>query len=492
MNKFNVKGATWDSLFLTLAKVLTMVFGIVLSKVVSTGLSLSEYGTYAQVNLVTSIGTSIILLGTPDALNYFFNKKNENDYNTRCRIINTVFFIELVAGVMLAMMIALGRNLIERYFSNLGLHSILIIASVLPMLGNIIYLYQMLYVSAGKAKLMSLYNLILMILKIISAYTAVYILRDIIWIYVVLLVLDLIQILVFKATLARRDVKINPFKISTQYVRPILAYSLPMGVYSLTNILNRDLDKLIIGRLAGTETLAIYTNCSKILPFDFLAVSFATVLIPYIVKYVTDGNKETTIRLFSGYIKIGYYSVWILGSAVLIAPKTMIRFLYAEAYTAGLSVFIVYILDSMLRFASMHLILTSANKTKKLMLYSLLTLGLNLVLNILLYFLFGMIGPAIATLLVSLIYTWLVLNATIKIIDIKWRDVFNIKEISFLLISLVVLGIGARWINALCINAGWNHYLAMLFAIAIFGIVSLLIHAKKIFAVLKEINSFRM
>ena len=492
MKKMDTNGATWDSLFLTFAKALTVLFSFAISKIMSIGLSLTEYGTYSQVNLIVSMGSSLILLGFGDGINYYFNRKNKEGRDLRIKIINTIFFLELVAGIILSLIIIIFREWVASYFSNNLLHSLLVVAAPLPVFANLISFYQIMYVSSGKAKLMSLCNLVLMALKIISVYIAVYVLHDILWIFVVLLVLDLIQILVFNAILARKDIRITPFKISVKHIRPILAYSLPMGVYALTNMLNRDIDKLVIGRLAGTEALAIYTNCSKILPFDFLATSFATVLIPYIVKFVTEKDKAQTIKLFSSYIKIGYYSVWILGAAVLIAPESIIRLLYAEEYTVGLNIFVIYVIDSMLRFASMHLILTAANKTRKLMSFSLLSLGLNLILNILFYYLFGMIGPAIATLIVSIVYTLLVLSETIRTINIQWKDVFNIKEVSCLLISLGILGIGARGLNSVFILEGMNRYLSMILSMFLFGCVCLALHFKKIFAVLKEINSFRL
>ena len=66
MKKMSIKGASWDSLFLSLAKFLTLLFGIVSAKMLSTALSLEEYGTYAQANLIMTTGTSIILLGLGD------------------------------------------------------------------------------------------------------------------------------------------------------------------------------------------------------------------------------------------------------------------------------------------------------------------------------------------------------------------------------------------------------------------------------------------
>lgn len=492
MKKISFRGAAWDSVFLTLAKILTMAFGIVLSKIMSVGLSLTEYGTYSQANLVTSIGTSLILLGLGDAVNYYFNKKAENESpGDRFRIVNTVFFLEIAAGVLLAVLITLGRSLIGGYFANDALLALLPVVSLIPVFANIMYFYQVLYISAGRAKQMSLYNLGMMILKIVSAYVSVYVLKNIFWIYVVLILLDALQILVFKLTLRRVGISVNPFRISPAHIRPILAYSLPMGVYAMTSVLTRDIDKLIIGRLAGTENLAIYTNCSKLLPFDFLAVSFATVLIPYIVQYVTEKNRSMTVKLFSSYIKIGYYSVWILAAAVLIAPASMVSFLYADAYTVGTPIFILYVLDSMLRFASMHLVLTAAGKSASLMLYSLISLAANTVLNIVLYYAFGMIGPAVATLIVAVLYTFLVLRKTLAVIGGTWREVFDLREIAVFGLSLAILWAGGFLLNGFLLTLGVHKYVSMILCAALFGIAALVIHRKKIFGVLKEINTFK-
>ncbi len=492
MKKLSLRGAAWDSAFLTLAKILTLLFGIVLSKIMSMGLSLTEYGTYSAANLVTSVGTSLILLGLGDAVNFYFNKKAQDSTpEARERIVNTVFFLEIAAGVILAVLITLGRSLIGAYFENSALPALLPIVSLLPVFANLVYFYQMLYVSAGKAKMMSLYNLLMMLLKIVSAYVSVYVLKNIFWIYVVLVLLDALQILVFKISLAKNGIRIRPWRISVAAIRPILAYSLPMGVYAMTSVLTRDIDKLIIGRLAGTETLAIYTNCSKILPFDFLAASFATVLIPYIVQYVTEENRPMTVKLFSSYVRVGYFSVWILAAAVLIAPASMISFLYADVYTAGTPIFILYIVDSMLRFASMHLILTAAGKSKNLMLYSLLSLLVNTVLNIVFYYAFGMIGPAIATLLTAVLYTYLVLQKTISVIGGTWREIFNGREIVFFLLTLAVLWAISFALNGALLCLGVHKYLAMIASMALFGIAALATHFKKIFTVLKEINTFK-
>ena len=391
MKKLNIKGASWDSIFLAVARVLTLLFNILSTKILSVGLNLTEYGTYSQAVLVSSIGTSVIALGLADALNYFFNKKKNNDVDAlqKQRIINSVFVLEILLGAIFATVVILGQYWFVGYFDNTSLYGLLIPVAFLPVLNNLIQFYHVLYISVGKAKKMSFVSLFSTVVKIISTYLSVYIAKNIFWIFIVMLVIDVTIIAIYHISLMRCNVYINPFRSSAKHFKAILTYSLPMGVFSITSSLTRDLDKLVIGRLADTQALAIYTNCSKVLPLDFLVTAFATVLIPYIVQYVTEEQKDLSVKLFSSYLKVGYYSVWILGTMVLVAPTTIISTLYSNEYLSGSTVFILYIFDSMLRFASMHLILTAANKAKSIMLYSLISLGMNFVLNIILCFGYG-------------------------------------------------------------------------------------------------------
>ncbi len=491
MKKLSLKGASWDSMFLAVGKILTLLFGIVSSKLLSSGLSLTEYGTYSQANLISAIGKSLILLGLCDAVSYFFNRKDDLDEEKRSRIVNTVFFLEWMIGAVLAFAIILGRDLIAAYFGNEAVTVLIPLVALMPALANIVYFYQVLYVAVGKAKLMSFYSLAMIVVRIITIYLAVYVLKNLVWIFVVMLAQEVAIMLVYHFSLARRGVKIQPHKISKSHIGPIFAYGLPMGVYMLTSELSRDLDKLVIGRMGTTEELAVYTNCSKLLPFDFLVSSFAIVLIPYIVRYVTEKNREESVRLFSSYLKVGYYSVWILATMVLIAPSTMISFLYDEKYVVGLPIFVLYIFDSMLRFASMHLILVSAGKSKNIMIYSIVALGINFVLNIALYALFGLIGPAISTLVSALVYTLLIMNRTVKLLDTRWRDVFDLKDVAWFITSLALLWAAMFALNLLLVHLGLHAYVSMIVCMAIFGLSALAIHFKKIAAVLKTINSFR-
>ena len=493
MKKINLKGATWDSIFLTAVKFVTTITAILQTKILSIGLSLTDYGTYSQANIVVSICTSLLLLGLGDAINFYYNDaSNDNTKERKIKIVNTIFLIETIAGIILSLTVVLGRGLIANYFSNAALKVVISIVAIKPMLDNMISFYQVLFVSTGKAKLIAFRNFVVSIIKLITAIVAVYIFKNIFFIFASLIVLDVLQLLLFAFFFSKENFKISLLKGDISFFKPIMQYGLPMGVFALTNTLTRDIDKLVIGYMSNTETIAIYANCSKMLPFDIIAVSFATVLIPYIMKYVSQGEKDKSVLLFKNYLKVGYYSVWIFGVAVLIVAKQAIMFLYSSDYLQGEMVFILYVIDSMMKFASMHLIMTARGKAKMLMLFSLISLGANMVLNILLYYLLGTVGPAIATLIVTAGYTIAILHRSIIILDSRWHEVFDFKDVITFILGLGVTGGVFYTINRFLVNKGLNIYASMVINMVCFGLANLLINRKKIKMVLKEINTLKL
>ena len=434
-----------------------------------------------------------MLLGLGDAINYFYNNsKQGNDRNKKNQIINTIYGIELIAGIIFILIVVLGRYGISSYFSNDALIPLMFLIAFQPMLDNMIYFYQILFVSTGKAKLIALRNLIISISKLAIITLAVKVFNNIIIIYILLIALNLVQLYIFAAYFKREGFSINPIRIERQFIREILAYGIPMGIFTITTALTRDIDKLVIGYMSNTETVAVYSNCSKLLPLDIIVASFATVLIPYIMKYVSIDDKRNAAKLFKNYLKVGYYSVWTFGVGILIVTSQAITFLYSSEYLTGKAIFMIYIIDSMVKFASMHLVLTASGNSKLLMKYSIVSLVANTVLNILLFKTIGLAGPALATLIVTLMYSIMIMRKTIKILGVKWSEVLGIKDILLFIITLVICGALFSVVDRELLKIGLNQYIAMILTMGGFGILVLVINFKKIKNVFKVINSLRV
>lgn len=493
MKNINMKGAAWDSVFLTIVKFITIFTAILQTKILSIGLSLTDYGTYSQANIVVSISVSILLLGLGDAINYYFNDSSgKYSKEQRIQIVNTIYTIELIAGIGLVCIVLFARDLIAQYFSNEGLKIVVIIISIKPMLDNMIYFYQILFVSTGKAKVIAIRNLVISILKVVSIFMAVHIFNSVIVIYISLILLDILQLIFFAILFSKKNFAVLPFKCNFSLAKEIMKYGFPMGIFALTNALTRDIDKLIIGYMSNTETVAIYSNCSKVLPFDIIVLSFATVLIPYIMKYISQNQLESSILLFKNYLKIGYYTVWTFGVAVLVVTKQAISFLYSSEYLVGEPIFILYVVDSMIKFASMHLILTASGKAKLLMKYSAMSLGANAVLNIVFFKLFGIVGPAIATLVVTTGYTVSILNKSTSILKARWKDIVDIKDVLSFAFGLVMIAATFYVINKVLLLYKLNQYIVMVLVMGGFATAILLVYRRRISRILKTINSLKL
>lgn len=115
----NIKGASWDSMFLVVVRVISTLASIIEIKILSVGFDLTDYGTYSQIGVIVSICNSMLLLGMGDALNYYYNNRSvKYDRNKRLTIVNTIFAIEIIAGIIVAIGLFAGRGLLATYYSN--------------------------------------------------------------------------------------------------------------------------------------------------------------------------------------------------------------------------------------------------------------------------------------------------------------------------------------------------------------------------------------
>ena len=501
MKKISFKGASWDSIFLAVTKIVTTLASIIEAKILSVGFNLTDYGTYSEIHVVISICTALLLLGLGDALNYFYNNQSTGyDKEKRIRFVNTIFALELIAGIILALGLFFGRGLISGYYSNPDISPLIIFIAFRPMIANMISLYQILFVSVGRAKIIATKNLILSLINMGVLIVSVYIFHNIRAVFICTLTVSVFQLLFFALYFGKKEFLLSPRKVDFSLVKKIIPYALPMGVYALTSTLARDTDRLVIGFLSNTETVAIYTNCSKILPFDIISASFATVLIPYIMRYITGGDGRS-ISLFKNYLKIGYYSVFIFGFGTILVTHQIIPFLYDSKYLTQTSifVFILYVIDSMLKFASVHLILVAAGKTKTIMGYSLFVLGANVILNVALFYLFGlidpsfaMVGPAVSTLIVTAGYTLAILNQTRKILNTTWNKLFDARDLFLFIGCIFAVGGATYFVKYWLLKTPLNEYIVMFISLALFAGSILILFHKRILTAIKTINSLKL
>lgn len=434
-------GVGTNTIFLTVFKLLTTIVGIVVTMILSKNLSLEQYGTYSQGNLIGTIGTSMFILGLSDAANYYFSFF-EKDKDESDRYLSTILIIELIVGFVGFIVIASCYYPLSLYFNNQSLQNVVIWVAAVPMLTNLINIFQILFIATKKAKQIAVKNLIIAILKVGIVCVTCFFIKNIIFIFALILFIDVAQVIYFYISLrlAGMNLKLKNFKPSA--VLEILKYSIPIALYVFLNALFKDVDKFIVGGLVSTEEFGVFANVSKALPFDILSVSLLTLMIPAVTKNVINNNNESIEKLYRHYFLIATLSTWTLGITAIFASKELILFLYGSNYTSGNNVFIVYIFTDLIKIYNFYLIISAKKKGLVLALTSLISLVFNIALDYLLFFWLGTIGVAIATLIVTALNNFAILFISRHYFHFNLRRVIDIKFVIFFICEASLLFAG--------------------------------------------------
>lgn len=485
---FKAKGTSVDALWLTMVRLITMVLGLICIKIISVYFSLEEYGLYAQAILIVSTVCSFSILGMTDAVNYFYNTQAEQSHNKE-HYLATIFGLQTIIGTVAGLAIIFGANFLIDYFKNPQLYAAIGWIAFQPLLQNYIPMLQVLYISVGRAKSIAVINLILSIIRLIIFIVATFYTKSIVTILALTLICDIGQVLYFVIDLKKHSIVIRLKKFTKQLCWPILSYAVPMAAFVIINALLRDVDKWIIGYYSNSEELAIYTNCSRLLPFDILTTSFCTVLVPIVTKYIK-GHKDKVCQVYGDYLNIGLLLTSILVGVALWLSKDLLLCLYDQKYLPGLGVFIVYLLVDLSRFANVTLLYSASGNAKKLLHIVIATFVMNLCLAILLYKIIGLLGPAIATLFAMFFSYACYIRGGSRILEYPILKLFDYKSFIIVVLEVCIIGYLALIVSDNLI-AGISPVarFMILYPVSILIIGSL--NYKKILTLIKSINAVR-
>lgn len=481
-----------DSFILTFVQCLTMVVSLAQAMILSRTLTKEEYGTYGQALLIINLITPFLLLGLSNAVNYFYNKTS--DPEKRKQSVHAIFGYVCLLGIIGGICILIFQDQIVSYYSNTALKSLLVYVAFRPLLQNMIALYYPLYISNGMTKAIAVRNLVISICQIAITVPVAVLTKNITLIFILLLMMDAMQLLVLSSVFAKRCFKIRApraqkFSFDKDLTKAIFRYAVPLGISTMIGTLTISMDKLFVGRLLSVEDFAMYSNMSKELPFGFVVASFTTVVTPVIIKLAAQKDKCNLENLWGNYFEIGYITTWTLCIGALICAPELLNVLYSEKYAAGLSIFIIYLLVACIRITYFGLILTAYGKTTPILLFALLTIVINLVLNFVLFHVMGMNGLAIATFISIAVVAVAQLIYGSKIAEIPLSRIVRPKRLFKFLAIILAVGLTAMIARASIRHLVNNAILILIICYSIcIGLVGL-IYRKRLKNLLKGLNS---
>lgn len=486
-NKKRLGGISFDAILLTFIKLITTALGLATTRLLSEHLSVYDYGTYSQVLLVVSTVASLTIFGMMDGMNYFYCKEASPEKKEAYAA--TILTSQLMLGTFAGVLIMLLSAPLCAYFDNPGLKGLLIFAALLPTLQNLLWILQVMIVSIGGARKLAIRNFVVSIARLAAVICVATFVNNVAFYLAFTVVLDLAQMAFFGGVLYKNKCYIRPTKVDFRLLGEIVKYCAPMAIFIIVNSLNRDLDKYLVSLLTDTETLAMYANASKQLPFDIIMSSFATVLVPHIIKTFSSGNTVAATKMCRSYFEISYVSTGVLCFAALSSAPQFMKLLYSNKYTAGLAIFCVYILVDLARITNLTIIISSAGKSKWLMIMGGGSIAVNALLNFVLYDLIGLMGPAVATLIVTAVTGMIMIYLDSRVLKAKLTELIDFKYLLLFMAEAVVLTVALSFVGHM-LDAWDVHYFINLVLIAgAYVLIMLLLNFKRVIANMKKLNS---
>lgn len=444
----NHKSVGRDAAILTISKAITLLVSLVSTMLLSRFRTLDEYGTFAQLIIISTLAKSLFTLGLPNSTNYFLARAETKE--DRKQFLSVFYSLSTIICIFIGVLLIATIPITSRYFRNPSIYKFAYFLAVYPWTSVIIASISNVLVVYGEIKKLLLINLVNVCTSVITViivrvfewsfntYLMIYILCELcitIWIYV----------LVFRLEGGLK------FNIDSNLILSILKYSIPIGLAALVSIINIEIDKIMIGRLFDTESLAIYTNAGKELPLTIVASSFTAVLLPRIAKSLKGGRTKETIEMWGYSVQLSYIIISFATMACIVFAPQIISILYSHKYLPGVGVFRVYSLVMILRVTYFGIVLNSIGETKFILYCSLLSLSLNAVLNYLLYLIFGFTGPAIATFLSIFFINALQLLVTARYLKVRLIDIWPWHKLFSITMVNIYIGI-ALYLLILCLN----------------------------------------
>ncbi len=361
----------------------------------------ADLGTYRQLFLIYTTFSTLLLLGIPQSALYFLPKLRHID-SQREFISRTVNLITILSFVF-AFCILLFKGIIASAFRNPQLADLLILFAVYPLFMFITQIFSSVLLGMKHPQKVAVFTLFSIGCDLVLILGLALLTRNLSWIVTGVMISALLQWAVARFLLSRWMVKTS---FDPEFLRDQFKYSLPVGLSSVIGILSIQLDKFVISGFFSPAQFAVFSVGAMELPFiSILNSSVNAVLLPNI-----SGSRESVLEIFRAAVRKNTLIIFPLAVLFFIYARPIITLLYSNVYLESVLYFKVYLIILPLRIATYGIIFMALRETRYIMYNSLIMLSLNLVLNLILVRLLGMIGAALATVVVTwisvAIYLW--------------------------------------------------------------------------------------
>ncbi|MCE5340421.1 MAG: polysaccharide biosynthesis C-terminal domain-containing protein [Planctomycetaceae bacterium] len=459
-----------QSIFLIIGNTFRQLSVIIQGMFLARLLTASDFGTFKQILLITTMTYTFSYLCLPESATYFLSHLNKKD--RKIFLFQTVVLL-LVLGVVAGLFLFKSANFFGVKFANAKLKDLLVLSASIPISMMFIILLNVSLITIKKGKLGSILSASFSAVNMLSIFLPLFFgmsFKNALGIYVlsylaicVLCILLLWQIIGFEIGFDR--------KLIWEQINFSLPYWFGYGIY----IFYTQSQQVLVSSSFSPEEFALFAVGTTRIPIiGQFSTYIALVLVPICVNHMKDNNIGEIIRLWEkSATKIAMIAIPVFMICVF-SPGKILGVAFGANYSKAWPIFIFTAILFLFRICEIQSLFKISGKTKYVVYSTLTAFVVGLSSGYLLLQWIGLVGPAIGILLGRIAQIYVALLFINKSIPITFSQAFAVKNNSKIFFTAVISGIIAKvlvfWVS--------NNLLYIILNILIFGLCFLVLMRK--------------
>lgn len=421
--------------FLSIGRGINAMVNLLFLPYMARALSYDDYATYGQILLIIEICLILISVANNQYLYILFSKPNQ--FNKKDVLLNSTL-VNIVLSLIIVSALYFATPLFVNGFKNPKLSPSLLLYSctILPSLLISTFNYVLYFFKRVKHAL--LIEVVLNLLRVSAIVIGVQHYKSIETVFVLLTIVHFAVLLFY---FKKFPIHFWAGRFKKKIIKLFFKYGYTIGFIAITGILIKRTDGYMISSIFHPEDYAIYRMGAIEIPFLMTIFSSVTSIILPDVAKLFHQNKIKEIILLKRKASAGaamvIYPPLIF---ILIFATPFLLFYLGNKYAESITIFAIYNIILFIRINDYRDILIAASKTRFMLTVDISIFLLNILLNLLFIYFFGILGAVIASVITLFILSSILLRKTLQTIKSSFFEMFDIQLIS--LTAFLSAGIG--------------------------------------------------
>jgi O-antigen/teichoic acid export membrane protein len=383
----------------------------------------AELGTYQQLGLLYSFTSPLLLGGVPAALLYFLPRARDD--TERARWVFHAYVVLSGLGLTFAVGAVALRHPIADVMGNprlvdaLPLYAPFLFASFISAAGpNAL-------VATGRAKLAAIVAVPAAVIGLGSLATAAALRPEATTLAIAMSASAAATAILMTTVVVRRVGVRGENPLRSARGRRLLGYGLPLALTGLAGMLGFQFDRLVVSTAFDPAVYAVYALGAVEFPLAVLVQqALNSVLVPSLSERFGRGDVAGAAALWREAIRKTSLIMLPMFVFLMVVADDLIRVLYGPRYDQSAEVFRIYLLLMPLRVATYGLIPQATGNTRINLWAGVVLLAGNAAVALALVGPLGILGPALAAPVASLIVAGYYLMRIRRLVSLSLRELF--------------------------------------------------------------------